>query len=217
LVEELDKPDYLAPLLYGQWVFHGVRADYKPALSFAEQLEQFGEARSDDAARLLGRFVQGYTHLQLGELTSARALCEQSDGMSNPAHRASYAAVTAEDPHVVMTGALATALAVLGYVDQGRAKIDEALVEARRLDNASTLALTLSQACRVAISVASPRGGAGTCQGDGCALEGAQSPCLFGLWKRFLWLVLDGPWADAGRSGNAGERAFGHARYWIHY
>ncbi len=157
LVEQLDQPDYLAPLLYGQWVFHNARADYKLALSFAEQLEQVGEARNDDAARLLGRFVQGHTRLQLGEITAARALCEQSDGMSNPAHRAVYAAVTAEDPHVVMTGSLAWALTILGYVDQGRAKIDEALAEARRLDNASTLALTLFFACEVAISVASPR------------------------------------------------------------
>ena len=157
LVEQLDQPDYLAPLLYGQWVFRNARADYKLALSFAEQLEQVGEARSDDAARLLGRFVQGYTRLQLGEITAARALCEQSDGMSNPAHRAVYAAVTAEDPHVVMIGVLALALTYLGYVDQGRAKINEALAEARRLDNASTLALTLFFACEVAISMASPR------------------------------------------------------------
>ena len=47
---------------------------------------------------------RAYTRLQLGEITAARALCEQSDGMSNPAHRAVYAAVTAEDPHVVMIG-----------------------------------------------------------------------------------------------------------------
>jgi predicted ATPase len=77
--------------------------------------------------------------------------------MSNPAHRAVYAAVTAEDPHVVMTGTLASALTLLGYVDQGQAKMDEALAEARRLDNASTLAWTLLQTCRTAMSLASPR------------------------------------------------------------
>jgi predicted ATPase len=137
-------------------VFHHARADYKLALSFAEQLEQLGAARNDEAARLLGHFVQGLTRLFLGEIMTARALCEQSDGMSNPAHRAVYAAVTAEDPHVVMIGFLAVALTLLGYVDQGRAKINEALGEARRLDNASTLALALLQACRVAMSLASP-------------------------------------------------------------
>jgi hypothetical protein len=56
-----------------------------------------------------------------------------------------------------MTAFLALALTVLGYVGQGRAKIDEAVAEARRLDNASTLAFTPTQACRVAMSVASPR------------------------------------------------------------
>ena len=35
--------------------------------------------------------------------------------------------MTAEDPHVVMTGVLASALTGLDYVDQGQAKIDEAL------------------------------------------------------------------------------------------
>jgi predicted ATPase len=157
LVEDLDQPDYLAPLLYGQWVFHNNRADFKRALLFAEKLEQIGAARNDDATRLLGRFVQGLTRFFLGELSTARTLCEQSDGMSNPAHRAVYAAVTAEDPHVVMTGTLASGLTLLGYVDQGQAKMDEALAEARRLDNASTLAWTLLQTCRVAMSLASPR------------------------------------------------------------
>jgi predicted ATPase len=156
LVEQLDQPDYLAPLLYGQWVFHNARADYNLALSFAERMEKVGEARGDDAARLLGHFVQGLTRHQLGEITSARALCEESHGLSYRAHRAVYAAVTAEDPHVVMTGVLALALTNLGYVDQGCEKIDEALAEARRLDNASTLALALLYACRVAMSVASP-------------------------------------------------------------
>jgi hypothetical protein len=157
LVKQLDRPDYLAPLLFGQWRFHHHRADYKLALSFAEQLEQIGEARNDDAARLLGKFVQAYTRFQRGEITSARALCERSRGLSNPVHRGTYAAMTVEDPHVIMTGVLALALTGLGYVDQGRAKIDEALAEARRLDNASTLAATLIQACRVTMTVASPR------------------------------------------------------------
>jgi predicted ATPase len=44
-------------------------------------------------------------------------------------------------------GILAGTMAYLGYVDQARARVDEALSEARRLDHAYTLAFVLLWAC----------------------------------------------------------------------
>ena len=57
LAEQLDRPEYLVPLIVGQWAFHLVRAEHRLALALGEQLEQIGEARNDAAAQLLGRFV----------------------------------------------------------------------------------------------------------------------------------------------------------------
>src|SRR5262249_9234334 len=46
LAEQLDRSDYLFPLLNGQFLFHLVRSEQKPALSLAQQTEEIGRARN---------------------------------------------------------------------------------------------------------------------------------------------------------------------------
>jgi predicted ATPase/class 3 adenylate cyclase len=136
LAEQLDRPEHLVPLLYSQWIFHTVRAEHKVALALAEH----GEAQNDEATQLLGRNLRGNSCLYLGEFVAARALLEQCEGLRDPAHRAVYIAQTAEDQYAVNRARLAMTLAFLGYLDQSRARIDEAISEARRLDHAYTVA-----------------------------------------------------------------------------
>jgi predicted ATPase len=96
-----EQSDYLAPLLYFQWVFHLVRAEYKLAQSVAEQMEKLGETQNDEATLLLGRSARGHTCWYLGEFLAARALLEQCHGLRDPAHRAVYAELAAEDPYLM--------------------------------------------------------------------------------------------------------------------
>ena len=67
LAEQLDRRDYLVPLLYFQRVFHTARAEHKLALSLAEQMEKLGEAQNDEATLLLGRSLHGHSCWYLGE------------------------------------------------------------------------------------------------------------------------------------------------------
>ena len=142
LAEQIDRPEYLVPLIYGQWAFHLVRSEHKLALSLAEQIEKIGEARNDVAAQLLGRRAHGLTRCYLGEFVAARALLERCHGLSDPAHRAIGAGLS-DDPYAVMLAHLAVTLAYLGYIDQARSRLNEALSEARRLRHAHTLANVL--------------------------------------------------------------------------
>jgi predicted ATPase len=147
LAERLDRPDYLVPLLYFQNAFHTVRAEHKLAQSLAEQMEKLGEAQNDEATLLLGRWLHGHSCFFLGEFLAARALFEQCHGLRDPAHRAVYAALTPEDPYVTNLARLGLTLALLGYIDQARARMDEALSEAHRLDHAFTMAWVLGHVC----------------------------------------------------------------------
>src|SRR5215471_17087167 len=72
LAEQLDRPDYLVPLLYGQWLFHNARAEYRLALSLARQMESIGETRNDVAAVLQSHLLQGFTLFFLGDVRTAR-------------------------------------------------------------------------------------------------------------------------------------------------
>jgi class 3 adenylate cyclase len=135
LAEKLDRTDYLIGLLYGECVYRLVRGELKLTLSLAKNLEQIGEARNDRAAQLLGRhWLQGVTLYFLGDFVAARALLEDCEGLRDPAHRAVYATMTANDPYASTLAYLGMTLTVLGYIDQGRRRANEAVSEARGLE-----------------------------------------------------------------------------------
>ena len=140
LAEQLDRPDYLAPLLHGLWALHLVRGELKVALALAEELEMFGTAHDNLSASLVGKEERGMACFWLGEITTARALFEQCDALSDPAHRAVLAAWVAQDQYVQTLLYLAIILAVQGYIEQGRTRLNSALTEARRLRHAHTSA-----------------------------------------------------------------------------
>jgi class 3 adenylate cyclase/tetratricopeptide (TPR) repeat protein len=147
LAEQLDRPDYLVALLYGQWVSHLSRAEHQMALSHAEEMEKIGEIRNNVAALLLGHYIHGCTRFVLGEFVAARNLFELCDALSVPACRTVYAGMTAEDPYAGMLASLSLTLTYLGYLDEARARRSEALVAARQLEHAYTLTQVLVWAC----------------------------------------------------------------------
>ncbi len=155
LAEELDRPDLVVPLIWGQWQLHLVRAEHKLALSLAEQIEEIGEARNDVTAQLQGRHASGVTRWHLGEFVAARALLDRCRDLSDPAHRAVGTGPT-EDPYAAMLAALASTLTYLGYIDQARMLLNEALSEARRRSHAHTLANMLIFANGIGTLIRSP-------------------------------------------------------------
>jgi class 3 adenylate cyclase/tetratricopeptide (TPR) repeat protein len=153
LAEQIDRPEHLVSLLRAQWAYHLIRSEPKQALSIAEQMEKIGAAQNDVAARLQGRRAKGVTCFYLGEFVAARSLLEQCHGLGDPAHRAG-AGIT--DPYATMLAHLAFTLAYLGYIDQARSRLNEAMSEARRLRHAQTLADVLIQAIGVGWVTCSP-------------------------------------------------------------
>jgi tetratricopeptide (TPR) repeat protein len=144
LAELIDRPEYVWRVFFGQWVFHRNRGEYQLALALAEQLEKIGEARNDVAAQWVGRWASGYTRLFLGDFVAARALLEQCHGLADLAYRGGE--VLSASLSAMMLAPLAMTLAHLGYIDQARSRLNEALSEARRLRHASTLAEVLGAA-----------------------------------------------------------------------
>jgi predicted ATPase len=146
LAEQLDRPDYLIGLLYGQFWYHTVRSEHHLADSVAQQMEQVGETRNDRATLLLGHYLRAGFYFWVGEFVACRDLFEQCDGLSDKASRANYATFAAEDPYTAMLALRALTLAHLGPLDQAQYCVNEALSEARRLDHAYTLVFVLGLA-----------------------------------------------------------------------
>jgi class 3 adenylate cyclase/tetratricopeptide (TPR) repeat protein len=155
LAEQLDRSDYLIPLIYGQWAYHLVRSEHKTALPLAQKMERTGETRNDIAALLLGHESHGLNLFFLGEFSAARALLEQCHSMSDPEHRATCLAQTGLDYGAAMLAHLAVTLTYLGYIDQGRAQMNEALSVARQ--HAYTRSLVGLYACEAEWVAGSPQ------------------------------------------------------------
>jgi tetratricopeptide (TPR) repeat protein len=141
LAEQLDRPEHLVPLLVGQFAFHYVRAEYRPALALGEQLETIGATRNDPAAQMLSGFARGVTRFFLGQFDVARTVLETSIANAEPAH--SNIASLSFDPCAATRAYLALTLACQGYIDQARFHMEQALLAARQLGHTHTLVYLL--------------------------------------------------------------------------
>jgi len=155
LAEQLDRPEYLVSLIYGQWAFHCIRSEYELAMSLAEQLEEIGATRNDVAALLLGHFAHAGTHLRQGEFLAAYALYEQCHKMSE--YRTLYVTMTGADQYLIALSQLALTLVYLGRIDQGRSRISQALSAARQLGHVNSLAYVLVFVCLIEWLTSSPQ------------------------------------------------------------
>ena len=152
LAEQIDRPEYLGRTFLGQWVFHRNRGEYKLALALAEQVEKIGEARNDVSVQFMGRWASGFTRLHLGDFVAARALLEQCHGLADPAlHRHGVRGL-----HAMLPASLGMTLARLGYIDRARSRLNDALLEARQLRHAQTLAEVLSIESTIDLITGSP-------------------------------------------------------------
>jgi class 3 adenylate cyclase/tetratricopeptide (TPR) repeat protein len=147
LAGQLDRPEYLVPLIASQWRIHLVRAEHRLSLALGEQLENIGKTRNDLGEQSLGWFLQGASCLWLGEFVAARTLLEASICRADPARRGLEG--MGFDPYPHKLGFLALILAYLGYTDQARSRIDQALWEARRLGHVRMLVPVLAMALRL--------------------------------------------------------------------
>ena len=152
LAEQIDRPEYLGRAFFGQWVFHRNRGEYQLALALAEQVEKIGEARNDVRLQWTGRWASGLTRLNLGDFVAARALLERCHGLADPAYRGGEAAFLRALP----LASLAFTLAHLGFIDQARSRLNDALLEARQLKHSQTLAEVLAIASTIDLITGSP-------------------------------------------------------------
>ena len=152
LAEQLNRADLFVPLLYGLWGFHFIRGEYKLAVSAAEQMEALGQTRGDDTALMLGHVYHAITRYCLAEYPTSITLLNKCHDLSKPSHREACVGLTAEDPYVMALSWLATGLTTLGYADQGRERIAEAISTAHQLKQPYSRGFALVFACAVAWS-----------------------------------------------------------------
>jgi class 3 adenylate cyclase/predicted ATPase len=219
LCRRLDRPPQLFAVLYGQYVFHLVRAELEPSLAIAEELLRAAEEQDDVAPLIMGHRAVGAAAFHRGELVSAREHLERALALYDPARHGSEAFVYVFDPFVASASYLSWALFALGHPEQAGAWADAALVRARELGHPASLAFALFFA----------RSGLAQFAGDRrmveegvAALQALASEQAFAFWAGCAtvlegWLLADRGRASEGvariRQGLAAYRATGATHF----
>jgi predicted ATPase len=147
LCEQIGATAQLWPVLYGQWVFHGVRAEHNAAREVADEFLRRALDHQDASATVVAHRISGTGAFWRGDVTAARTHLERTLALYDPERHHSLAFLYVQDPRVAALSVLSWTLLALGYPEQARARSREALDAARELAHVNTLAYALLFAC----------------------------------------------------------------------
>jgi class 3 adenylate cyclase/predicted ATPase len=145
LSQNTTEPAQLFPVLRGLWNFYEVRGALHTARDLGAQLLDLAQRGQDPAFLLIAHGTLGDTLLWLGEFTAAQSHAERGSALYNPQqHRSLAFLYGGHDLGVSSLLWRALALWHLGYPDQARNRMHEALTRAQELSHPYSLAHALS-------------------------------------------------------------------------
>jgi predicted ATPase len=147
LARQHGDPARLFPVLYGQWVFHTVRAELEPARNLAEEMLRLSEEQVDRSEVLIAHRMVGYVDLLLGRPASARAHLEQVLALYDPERHRSLVSLYAYEPRAAASAYLSVVYLLLGYPERALKLSEEALATARQSSHLVTLCFALHARC----------------------------------------------------------------------
>jgi TOMM system kinase/cyclase fusion protein len=156
LCQQVGDTPQIFPTLFGLFYFHLIRAELHRARELAEQLLHIAQHHQDQSLLLLAHQALAGALCHLGELTRCRTHLEQGMALYDAQQHHALAFRYGLDPGVFFLSYAARPLWLLGFPDQARSSICEALTLARRLAHPFSLAYTLhwagitQQLCREA-------------------------------------------------------------------
>jgi predicted ATPase len=158
LCRELDLSDRIGPVLFGQYVFHYVRAEFELAREAARELLELGRERDDPAARLVGMRNLGVICLSTGEFGEGREHLEAAlEGLARLDERPLTLAY-GQDLRTTGLLWLAKVLLAQGFPDRALAAGEEGLRRSEALGHPNTRAFTLCHAAKLIALTRNARG-----------------------------------------------------------
>jgi tetratricopeptide (TPR) repeat protein len=152
LAEQLNRANDLVPLMSHNWMFRLGRSEHRLGLRLIEQIELIGESQNDDYTKCMLCSMRGTTFYYLGNFVAARAHLEQSVGYAD----LSRPGLRGVELWAAVLSFLALSLAILGYIEQGRSQMEQALSQARRRGHVLTLVYVLQFSTLFAGLIRSP-------------------------------------------------------------
>ena len=144
LCERVGQTPQVFAMLWGNFAFHVVRAEFSICTDLAEEAMSFGERLNDPGILMEALFLKGLTRLYRGDFTGARECCARAIADFDDRERTAFwAGLVGEDAGVTHRCYLALALWYLGFPDQALRLNDEMLRLARAINQAFSLEYAL--------------------------------------------------------------------------
>jgi tetratricopeptide (TPR) repeat protein len=131
LAQQTGDPQQQSEILQGLRMFHLTRGELSAARSVGEELQLLGEHLQDAGLLMEGHRALGGVLVHMGELMLARTHLEAAYALYDPVEHRRHAAQYDTDPGVTALHLLSLALWPLGFPQQARARIEQAVVLAR--------------------------------------------------------------------------------------
>jgi class 3 adenylate cyclase len=143
LCDQLNRPRQLFAAVTGQWTHHQLRAELDRAQQLAAELRELSDVMDDVSTRSAACRVSGFTCLFLGDFAASRVYLERSLALRDSVEQRPSGELATVEMLIAILGPLSWTLACSGHLDQAQSRCNAALVEARRLSHAHTLAIAL--------------------------------------------------------------------------
>ena len=139
LCQQVGETPQLAPVLWGLTSFYGMKGDMQTTTELAEQLMHLAQGTQDPTALILAHRVYGVGSYWRGEFLSALDHFEQVLSFYDRQQPHAQAYLSVLDSATLCRGYLSGTLWCLGYPDQARKKIHEALTSAQEMSHPNSL------------------------------------------------------------------------------
>jgi len=143
LWEQFGSPSEFLHIPFGQSRCHAVRGELDQAQSLAEDLLRLSGQRNDAAGLVLGHYASGVSQASAGRFALSRSHLECVLTLYDPISHNLLAHQTGSHRQVTAQAYLGNVLLCLGYPNQGLARSNAAIAEARRLAHPSSLVSSL--------------------------------------------------------------------------
>jgi predicted ATPase/class 3 adenylate cyclase len=133
LAQQTADTPMLVSVLYGLWIFHVTRADYRAALELGNEAFGLAQRVQDPALLVVAHGMLDVAFLYSGDIVEALDHCERGAALYDRQQHRFFVSSCGKDLGVEHRVHAAVALWFLGYPDRGRARMREAIMLAQEL------------------------------------------------------------------------------------
>jgi predicted ATPase/DNA-binding winged helix-turn-helix (wHTH) protein len=151
IAEHLNDGEYQLRSLWGLWVFHLLRAEWRLALQYAQRFAALAVDRPDPNDRAIADRLIGLSLHYLGDQANARRHIERMLTNFVPDAERSHPATLQFNQRVVARSMLARLLWLQGFPDQARRIVEMAVEDARATHAITMWGVLIFGACPVAL------------------------------------------------------------------